>query len=75
MQSDTTQQPLIASPSVVSQHSTVDQIMDQFAQMKTMLSSFLGPRLEATRTALCNYLTSEVEALEESDFKYSETKL
>ena len=52
------------------QCSTVDQpVMDHFAQMKTMLSSFLGPRQETTRTAFCNYLASEVEALEERDFQ------
>ena len=41
--------------------------MNQLAQMKTMLSSFLGPRQETTRTAFCNYLASEVEALEDKD--------
>ena len=45
------------------------QFMDQFAQMKTMLSSFLGLRQESTRIAFCNYLTSEVEVLEERDFQ------
>ena len=50
--------------------STVDQqVTDQFAKIKTMLSSFLGPRQETTRTAFCNYLESEVKALEERDFQ------
>ena len=40
--------------------------MDQFAQMKFMLSSFLKPRQETTRTAFSNYLASEVEALEKN---------
>ena len=33
------------------------------------MSSFLGPRQETTRTAFCNYLVSEVEALEDRDFQ------
>ena len=44
MRSDTTQQPSVASPSVISQCSTVDQVMDEFSQMKTMLSFSVGPR-------------------------------
>ena len=68
MRSDTTIQPTVTSLSAVSQRSSVDQkFMDQFAQMKTMLSSFLGPRQETTRTAF--YLASEVEALEDRDFQ------
>ena len=64
-----TMQPLVTSPSAVSQHSSVDlQIMDWFALMKMMLSSFLGPRQETTGTAFCNYLASEVAALEDKDF-------
>ena len=39
--SDTTHQPSMVSPGVVSQSPSVDQqVMDQFAQMKTMLLSF-----------------------------------
>ena len=34
-----------------------------------MLSSFLGPRQKTTRTAVYNYLTSEMEALEEKGFQ------
>ena len=42
MQSDTLQQPFIASPSVVSQPSTVDQqVMEHFTQIETMLSSIM----------------------------------
>ena len=67
--SGTTHQPTIcstASTSVVSQPSSVDQqVMQQFVQIKTMLTSFLGPRQETTRTTLCNYLASEVKNLEE----------
>ena len=43
--------------------------MDQFAEMKTMLSTFLGPRQETRRTAFCSYLASEVEALGDRDFQ------
>ena len=50
-----------ASPCVVSQTPSVDQqVMDQFAQMKTMLTSFLGPRQETTKTTFCKSLVSEV---------------
>ena len=49
--------------------STLTHVMDQFAQMKTILIYFLGPRQEATRTAFCNYLASEVENLEKRDFQ------
>ena len=70
MRSDTTILPSVTSPSTVCGRSMVNQqVMDQFAQMKTMLSSFLRPRKETTRTAFCNYLASEVEALEDRDFQ------
>ena len=52
------------------QPSSVGQeIMHQFAQTKTLLTSFLGYRQESTRTTFCNYLVSEVEHLEERDFQ------
>ena len=64
MRSGTTIQHSVTSPSAVLEHSSVNQqVMDQFAQMKTMLSLFLGPRQETTGTAFCNYLVSELEAL------------
>ena len=69
---DTTLQPQqITSPSTASGHSTVDQhVMDQFTQIRTMLSSFLGQKQETTtHTAFCNYLALEVEGLEEKDFQ------
>ena len=60
MQSNTTIQPSVTSPSAVSQRSAVDQqVMGQFTEMKNMLSSFLRPRQETSRTAFCNYLASE----------------
>ena len=42
--------------------------MDQFSQIKNIHTSLLEPRQESTRTAFCNYLTLEVENLEERDF-------
>ena len=69
MRSDTSIQPLVTSPSTVFGHSSVNQqVMDHFAQMKTMLSSVLWARQEIIRTAFCNSLASEVEALEDRDF-------
>ena len=70
MRSDTTIQPSGTSPSTVAQCSSVDQqVFPQLAWMKIMLSSFLGPRQETTRTAFCNYLPSEMEDLEDIDFQ------
>ena len=70
MSSETTIQPSVASPSAVFQCSTVSQqVSDQFTEMKTILSSFIRPRQETTRTAFCNFLASEVEALEKRDFQ------
>ena len=48
--------------------------MNQFAQMETMLLSFLGPRQETTKKGFCSKLASEVEALEERDFKMFRNK-
>ena len=43
-------------------HSLVDQqVMDQFTQMRTILSSFLRQKQETKRTAFCNYLALKVE--------------
>ena len=69
MSSDTTKQDSVSSPGAVPVCSSADQVMDQFAQMITMLSSFLWPKQESARTAFCNYLTLEVEALEDEDFQ------
>ena len=44
-------------------------VMSKFAQMKTMLSYFLGPRQETIRTAFCNYLASEAGVLEDREFQ------
>ena len=44
--------------------------MDQFTQMRSMLTSLLRQKQETTTcTAFCNYLASEVEGLEEKDFQ------
>ena len=45
--------------------------LDQFKQMRSMISSFLGARQDTTpspRQMFCNYLYSEIEHLEERDF-------
>ena len=41
--------------------------MDQFKQIRSMLSSFLGQKQETTLTVFCNYLASEVEGLQKKD--------
>ena len=68
---DTMLQPQqVMSPITASEQSLVNQqVMDQFTQMRSMLSSFLGQKQGTTRTALCNFLMSEVEGLEEKDFQ------
>ena len=69
---DTTlQSQQVMSPTAGSGCSLVNQqVMDQFIQMRTMLSSFLGQKQETTTcAAFCNYLVSEVEGLEEKDFQ------
>ena len=61
---DTTLQPQqVTHPTAASGCSSVDQqAMDQFTQMRTMLSSFHRQKQETTtHTAFCNYLVSEVE--------------
>ena len=67
MQSDPTQQLLLQAQCSFPVVHSRQQVMGHFGQMKTMLVSFLGPRKETIRTAMCNYLASEVEALEERD--------
>ena len=70
IQSDTTIQPSVTSPRTVSQCSTVEElVMKQLAQMKTVLSSFLRPKQETTRTTFCSYLVSEEEDLGDTDFQ------
>ena len=69
---DTMLQPQqVTSPTAPLGCSSVNQqVMDQFTQMITMLSSFLGQKQETTtHTVFCNYLASEVEGLDERDFQ------
>ena len=62
--------PAIYHLSEVSWSSSVNQhLTDQFAKMKAMLRSFLGPRQGTPRTVFCNYLASAVQNLEERDFQ------
>ena len=67
IRSDKTHQRSICSTvstSIVFQSSSVDQqVMDQFAEMKTMFTSFLGPRQETTSTAFCNFQNFRNEAV------------
>ena len=75
MASDVTHQPSTASPSerpaAVATTTAEDPVLDQFQQMRSMISSFLGARHDPTpspRQLFCNYLHSEIEHLEERDF-------
>ena len=50
---------------------SADPVLDQFQQMRSMISTFLGARQDPTpspRQSFCNYLHSEIEHLEERDF-------
>ena len=74
--SDVTHQPSSTSPKrrqppVATATTSADQVLDQFQQMRSMLSTFLGERQDSTpsqRQSFCNYLHSEIEHLEERDF-------
>ena len=48
-----------------------DPVLDQFQQMRSMISTFLGAGQDpnpSPRQSFCNYLHSEIEHLEERDF-------
>ena len=50
---------------------SADPVLDQFQQMRSMISTFLGARQDPTlspRQSFCNYLHSEIEHLQERDF-------
>ena len=67
---DTTLQPQqVTSPTAASRHYSVNQqVMDQFTQMRSMLSSLRWQKHQTTTcTVFCNYLALEV--LEEKDFQ------
>ena len=85
MASDVTFQPSTTSPSnrpaYVTTTTAEDQVLDQFMQMRSMISSFLGAQQESAtvilqlsllyrnlRQSFCNYLYSVIEHLEEHDF-------
>ena len=74
--SDVTHQPSSTSPKrrqppVTAATTSADPVLDQFQQMRSMISTFLGARQDPTpspRQSFCNYLHSEIEHLEERDF-------
>ena len=76
MTSDVTHQPSSTSPKrrqppVATATTSADPVLDQFQQMRSMISTFLGARQNPTpspRQSFCNYLHSEIENLEERDF-------
>ena len=58
-------------PTVATNTTAVDPVLDQFQQMRSLISTFLGARQDPTpspRQSFCNYLHSEIEHLEERDF-------
>ena len=74
--SDVTHQPSSTSPKrrqppAATATTFADPVLDQFQQMRSMISTFLGARQDPTpspRQSFCNYLHSEIENLEERDF-------
>ena len=75
MASDVTHQPSTTSPArrpaAVATITPEDPVLDQFQQMRSMISSFLGARQDSTpnpRQLFCHYLFSKIEHLEERDF-------
>ena len=75
MASDVAHQPSTTSsshrPAAVTTTTADDTVLDQFQQMRSMISSFFGARQDITlssRQSFCNYLYSEIEHLEERDY-------
>ena len=75
MASDVTNQPSTTSPShqpvAVTTTTAKEPVLDQFQQMRSMISSFLGAYQDTTpnpRQLFCNYPFSKIEHLEEQDF-------
>ena len=75
MLSDVTHHPASTSPlhqpATVAMSTPQDAVLDQFQQMRSMMSAFFGTRQDPTpgpRQPFCNYLHSEIEHLEERDF-------
>ena len=74
MTSDVTHQPSSTSPSrrppAVATTTAADPVLDQFKQMRSMISTFLVACKDPTpslRQSFCNYLHSEIKHLEEQD--------
>ena len=73
---DVTHQPSSTSPKqrqppVATATSSADPVLDQFKQMRSMISTFLGEHQDPTpspRQSFCNYLYSEIKHLEDRDF-------
>ena len=74
--SDVTHHPSSTSPKrqqppVATATTSADPVLDQFQQMRSMISTFLGAHQDPTpspRQSFCNCLHSEIEHLEEKDF-------
>ena len=67
----TTTNPKQRQPPVRTTTTSTDPVLDQFLQMRSMISTFLGTRQDPTpspQKSFCNYLHSEIEHLEERDF-------
>ena len=83
MTSDVTHQLSSTSPSrrppAVATTTAADPVLDQYQQIRSMISSFLGAGQDPTpspRQSFWNYLHSEIEHLEEWDLKWDcETSL
>ena len=74
--SDVTHQPSSTSPkrqqpTVVTTTTAADPVLDQFQQIRSMISTFLSTRQDpapSPRQSFCNYLHSDIEHLEEKLF-------
>ena len=58
-------------PPVMTTTTSAGPVLDQFQQMRSIISTFLGARQDPTpcpRQSFCNYLHSEIKYLEERDF-------
>ena len=73
MISDVTHQPSSTSPddNLVTTPNSADPVLDQFQQMRSMISTFLGVCQDPTpspKQSFCNYLHSEIKHLAGQDF-------
>ena len=63
--------PKQRQPPVITATTSADPVLDQFQQMRSMISTFLGAcqdPAQSPRQFFCNYFHSEIEHLEERDF-------